>query len=147
MGQLKPKRKLSQRDLRRLASAGVTVLRYEPDGERAEIKQLTPEPNERRRSLTRRLDQDTDDMPASEEATSLDDRAGRELDRLITKRHDLRDGEAMLEPSYAASVRRYNARREEEHRSEWGNFHEKMSRLHACLSEEHAQKAELLKGE
>ena len=50
-------------------------------------------------------------------------------------------------PTRAVSVRRYNARREEENRSEWGNFHLKMSRLHACSSEEHAQKAELLKGE
>jgi hypothetical protein len=71
----------------------------------------------------------------------LDDRADRELERLITKRHDPRDGEALLEPTYADTVRRYNARREEEHRSEWGNFHERMSKLHAWLSEEHAAKA------
>jgi hypothetical protein len=67
-----------------------------------------------------------------------------ELDRLITKRHDPRDSDALLEPSYAESVRHYNARREEEHRSEWGNFHEKMARLHAWLSEEHRAKAQRL---
>ena len=61
----------------------------------------------------------------------MDDRAGRELEKLITKRHDPRDGDALLEPSYAESVRRYNARREEENRSEWGNFHLKMAQLHA----------------
>ena len=77
----------------------------------------------------------------------MDERADRELDRLITKRHDPRDGDALLDPSYAESVRCYNARLQEENRSEWGNFHEKMSRLHAWLSEEHAHKAELLKGE
>ena len=77
----------------------------------------------------------------------MDDRADRELDRLITKRHDPRDGDALLEPFYAGSVRRFNARQEEENRAEWGNLHEKMSRLHAWLSEEHAHKAELLKGE
>ena len=78
----------------------------------------------------------------------MDDRAARELDRLITKRHDGDAiGEALLEPTYAESVRRYNARREEENRSEWGNFHLKMSRLHAWLSEEHAHKAQVLKGE
>ncbi len=71
------------------------------------------------------------------------ERADIELEKLITKRHDPRDGDALLEPSYAESVRTYNARREEENRSEWGNFHEKMSRLHAWLSEEHAQKAKL----
>jgi hypothetical protein len=78
----------------------------------------------------------------------LEDRADRELEKLITKRHDSRDGDALLEPSYAESVCRYNARREEEARSEWGNFHEKMAQLHAWLSEEHAQKAKLCqKGE
>jgi hypothetical protein len=74
----------------------------------------------------------------------LDDRADRELEKLITKRHDPRDGDALLEPSYAESARRYNARREEENRSEWGNFHEKMSQLHSWLSEEHAAKAQRL---
>ncbi len=77
----------------------------------------------------------------------MDDRADIELDRLITKRHDPRDGDTLLEPTYAESVRRYNARRQEENRSEWGSFHEKMSRLHAWLSEEHAQKARLLSGD
>ena len=43
-------------------------------------------------------------------------------------------------PTRAESVRRYNARREQENRSEWGNYHVKMSRLHAWLSEEHAHK-------
>ena len=71
----------------------------------------------------------------------------RELDRLITKRHDPRDGDALLEPSYAESVRRYNSRREEENRSEWRNFHLKLSRLHAGLSEEHAYKAKLCQKE
>ena len=65
----------------------------------------------------------------------MDDRADIELNRLLTRRHDPHDGDALLEPSYAASVRRFNARREEEHRSEWGNFHLKMAQLHACLSE------------
>jgi hypothetical protein len=35
---------------------------------------------------------------------SLDARADRELDRLITKRYDPRDGDALVEPSYAESV-------------------------------------------
>jgi hypothetical protein len=74
----------------------------------------------------------------------LDERADIELDRLITKRHDPHDGDALLEPTYAESVRRYNARQQEEHRSEWGNFHEKMAQLHRWLAEEHAQKAQQL---
>lgn len=40
----------------------------------------------------------------------MDDRAHRELDRLITKRFNPHDGNTLLEPSYAESVRRYNAR-------------------------------------
>jgi hypothetical protein len=76
------------------------------------------------------------------------ERADMELDRLITRRHDPRDGDALLEPTYAESVRRYNARREDENRSEWGNFHQKMAQLHAWLSQEHAQKArQLTQGE
>jgi hypothetical protein len=39
------------------------------------------------------------------EVSSLDARAGRELERLIIKRHDPRDGEALLEPTCAESVR------------------------------------------
>ncbi len=71
----------------------------------------------------------------------MDDRVDRELERLIVKRHDPRDGDALLEPTYAESVRRYNARHEEENRSEWGNFHAKMSRLHRWLGDEHDRKA------
>ena len=77
----------------------------------------------------------------------MDDRADRELDRLITKRHDRRDGDALLEPSYAASVRRFNAKLREENLSQWTNYYEKMSRLHALLAEENAKKAQALKGE
>lgn len=71
----------------------------------------------------------------------MDDRADIELNRLITKRHDPRDGDTLLEPTYAESVRRYNRRREEENRSEWGDFHEKMAQLHRWLADEHARKA------
>lgn len=74
----------------------------------------------------------------------MDDRADRELDRLITKRYDPHDGDALLEPTFAESIRRYNTRREEDNRSEWNSFHEKMAWLHAWLSEEHRAKAEQL---
>ena len=77
----------------------------------------------------------------------MDDRADRELEKLITRRFGPRDGDALLEPTYAESVRRYNRQREEENRSEWGNFHEKMAELHAWLSEEHAHKAKLCEAE
>ena len=60
------KRTLTAVEKRALASAGLTVVRYQPDGERVEIRQLTPESEERRRSFARSLGNDT---PASEEAT------------------------------------------------------------------------------
>ena len=73
----------------------------------------------------------------------MDDRADRELEKLITKRHDPHDGAEMLEPSYQASVARFRARLREENLREWTNYYEKMSRLHALLAEENAQKAKL----
>ena len=80
------------------------------------------------------------------EASSLDDRADRELDRLITKRHDPRDGGALLEPSYAESVRRYNARRREELDLERYEYHRGQAvRLRAVLESlirEHERNAE-----
>ena len=56
--------------------------------------------------------------------TAANERADIELSRLIEKRHDPRDGDALLEPTYAASVRRFNARRQEEMRAAWAAFHE-----------------------
>jgi hypothetical protein len=64
------------------------------------------------------------------------ERADIELDRLITKRHDPHDGDALLEPSYADSVRRYNAQRDEENRSLWREHHqEQAARLRAALED------------
>ena len=58
-------RRLTQRELRALGTVGLTVVKYQPDGERAEIRQLSPESDQRRRSFARRL---ADDREASEEA-------------------------------------------------------------------------------
>jgi hypothetical protein len=61
------KRRLSQQDLR---AAGVTpgrvITRYVPDGERAQIRQLTPEGPERRRDFIRRLTSTDEVNEASE---------------------------------------------------------------------------------
>ena len=56
-------RQLTAQEKRALASAGLVVTRYTPDGERAEIRQLAPESDKRRRSFAMRL---ADDTPASE---------------------------------------------------------------------------------
>jgi hypothetical protein len=52
-----------------------------------------------------------------------------ELDRLISRRasQDRRPDPDELEPSYAESVRRYNAAREAERRTAWSDYH----RVHA----------------
>ena len=55
MSNHRKKRTLSQADKRALASAGLTVTHYAPYGERAEIRQLTPEGEERRRDFIRIL--------------------------------------------------------------------------------------------
>ncbi len=60
------KRTLSQADKRALASAGLTVTRYQPGnpGTRAAVVQLSPESDERRRLFANRL---TDDTTAKDE--------------------------------------------------------------------------------
>jgi hypothetical protein len=72
------------------------------------------------------------------------DRADVELDRLLTKRHDPRDGEALLEATYAESVRRYNAERTSFHREQWIAHYRNMERLHRNLAAEHFARAERL---
>ncbi len=49
------RRQLTAQEKRALASAGLVVTRYAPDGERAEVRQLAPEGPERRRDFIRRL--------------------------------------------------------------------------------------------
>lgn len=61
-----------------------------------------------------------------------------ELDRLISRRahQDRRADPDELEPSYAASVRRYNAAREAERRALWADFHaEQAERLRRTSTE------------
>jgi hypothetical protein len=82
----------------------------------------------------------------------LDDRADRELDRLITKRHDPRDGEALLEPTYAESVRRYNGKLQAANREMWTQFHREQAERHRALLEalvaRHEEQAQrLLRGD
>jgi hypothetical protein len=76
-------------------------------------------------------------------ASSVDvsERADVELNRLLTKHHDPRDGVALLEPTYAESVRRYNASRTAIHREKWIAHYRNMERLHRNLAAEHAEKA------
>ncbi len=79
------------------------------------------------------------------------ERADIELNKLITKRHDPRDGDALLEPTYAESARRYNRRREEENRQAWAEYHRQQAQrfrtLLAGLVARHEERAlQLLEG-
>lgn len=78
--------------------------------------------------------------------------AERELGRLIERRHDPRDGEAMRDPGYAASEARYHERLREENRAAWSGWHleqaERLERTAAELASAHRRRAgELLGGE
>jgi uncharacterized protein YccT (UPF0319 family) len=63
------KRTLSQAEKRALASAGLTVTRYNAGGERAAVTQLAPESDERRRSHAMRLTNQDDVNEASKGAS------------------------------------------------------------------------------
>ena len=63
------KHQLTKAELRGAMSAGLTIVRYDAGGERATVRQLSPEGPERRQSFARRLIQDTKDTTANEEAT------------------------------------------------------------------------------
>ena len=59
----KKARQLTAAEMRALASAGLVVTRYTPDGERAEIRQLAPESDKWKRSFAMMF---ADDTPVSE---------------------------------------------------------------------------------
>ena len=60
------RRQLTAAEKRALASAGLTVVRYRPDGERAQIRQLAPEGPGRHRDFIRRLTSTDEINEASE---------------------------------------------------------------------------------
>jgi hypothetical protein len=102
------RRQLTLAELRAIgATPGLMARRYDADGP-ARLKQLAPEGSERRRDLIRRF---------------------------LTDENDPRDGEALLEPTYAESVRRYNAGREAENRRACADYHHQQAeRIRATLS-------------
>ena len=64
---LHKKRQLTAAQKRALASAGLTVVRYQPDGARAAVKELVPESAQRQRRFTQRL---ADATPTRDEEAS-----------------------------------------------------------------------------
>jgi hypothetical protein len=72
----------------------------------------------------------------------------KELDNLIRRRHERRvlsEGERAAEELWAESVRRYNARREEEHRLAWCEHFRRMRAVHYGLGDEYDAKLRELK--
>ena len=63
---------------------------------------------------------------------------------MLTRRSDPGPDPDLLEPSYAESVRRYNARRSEHHRELWIRHYRQMERLHRNLAAEHQRRADAL---
>ncbi len=65
MSRSQKKRQLTAAERRALASAGLMVVRYQPDGARAAVRELVPESDDRRRSFVQRLADDRE--PRDEE--------------------------------------------------------------------------------
>jgi len=75
------------------------------------------------------------------------ERVEAELDRIVKKRHYQRvrdEGERAREELWAKSVRRYNARQEQDLRSLWCEHYRKMRGVHWGLGDEYDQKLRAL---
>jgi vacuolar-type H+-ATPase subunit E/Vma4 len=75
------------------------------------------------------------------------ERVEAELDRIVEKRHDQRvrdEGERTREALWAASVRRYHARQQQDHRAAWYDYEMRLYRIHSGLASEHLARAEWL---
>jgi hypothetical protein len=62
----------------------------------------------------------------------------KELDRLITRRHDARvssEGERQAEEMWQESERKYAERRREANRQAWTSFHEEQAERHRAVLE------------
>lgn len=70
-----------------------------------------------------------------------------ELDRIVEKRRAQRvrdEGERDREELWQESVRRYNARQEQDHRTAWYEHEMRLYRIHSGLASEHLARAESL---
>ncbi len=64
-----------------------------------------------------------------------DDVRDRELSRLIERRAESNPDPDELEPGYVESVQRFNARRREENRRAWGEYHRLQAERHRSILE------------
>lgn len=70
--------------------------------------------------------------------------AERELDRMIERRSGKAPDPEELEPSYAESVRRFNARRRQQNRALWFAYFSNLARNLRARADEYEQRAEKL---
>ncbi len=81
------------------------------------------------------------------DSVAAGERVEAELDRIVEKRHDQRvrdEGERAREELWAASVRRYHARQQQDHRLAWYEYEMRLYRIHSGLAAEHLARAERL---
>ncbi len=70
-----------------------------------------------------------------------------ELDAMIRRRHEERvkdEGQRRIEELWQESVRRHNARQEQDHRTAWCDYERRMRDLHWSLGDEHDRKLKKL---
>jgi hypothetical protein len=68
--------------------------------------------------------------------TRTDEAAEGQIETFISRRHEKRsesEGERQAEELYAASVRAFNAARDQERRAEWATFHRSQAERHRAL--------------
>lgn len=70
--------------------------------------------------------------------------ADRELERMIERRAPTESDPDEMEPSYAESVRRFNARRREENRALWSEYFDHLASSLRARADEYEQRAEQL---
>lgn len=70
--------------------------------------------------------------------------ADRELEHMIQRRAPKEPDRDEMEPSYAESVRRFNARRREENRELWGEYFDHLAHSLRARAAEYEQRAEQL---
>jgi hypothetical protein len=88
-----------------------------------------------------------------ERTTRTGEAAEAQVETFISRRHEKRsesEGERQAEELYAASVRAFNAKRDQERRAEWATFHRSQAERHRAtltdLISHHEAAAERLEG-
>lgn len=142
------KKRLTQVELREMGvTPGRIITRYSPDGRRATVRQVV---GEARPSLFFRFKREqtfAEGRPAIEldigHGKWSDDAVDDELDRLVARRAEVGDPEAVNE-LWKISVARYHERRRREIAAQWFAHFSRMADNHAALAADYQRRAEEL---